>query len=145
MLFWGESNPAAANELGADIIKSLHRAPDPLSSAFFSAANIARIQGDLRTIILHKTGFTIGNQSNESLVTIMRAMYALHATQNSSVDAEVRRLNAIVLAEIAPMVGTGISQYLGYLHDASTLAVPMERPQNMSIKGRNTMGLFRPL
>jgi len=135
----GEVDPADG------VLKSLHQARTPLTEAFFGAQNIATIQGDLRTIIFNKTGYIIGTQSSTDLVTIMRGLFVLHANQGEDPDTERRRLNAIVLSEVTPMVGTGISQYLGYVRDASTMATPLERPKNLSIKGRNTLELFRPI
>jgi Family of unknown function (DUF5761) len=132
-----------ANELGRELMASLHQCENPLSRAFFSAQNIATIQASLKKVIRGKTGYEIGNQSDEQLGIVMRAAYVLHAEHRQPVDQEVPRLNRIVLSDIAPMVATGISQYLGYVKDASRLPTPMERSKNMSIKGRNTFELFR--
>jgi hypothetical protein len=134
------------NDLSNSIIASLHQCDSPLARAFFSPTNMDLIQTNLRTVIREKTGYVISRQSDEDLALIMRAMYAVHSQHgDQDVAREVRRLNAIVLSECAPMVGTGISQHFGYLRDASTLPVPLDRAQNISIKGRNTFSLFQKI
>lgn len=133
-----------ANELGPELLRSVHQCDNDLARAFFSSSNIATIQRDLKKIIFRKTGYTIGKQSDEQIGIVMRAMYVLHARHGTlNVPSEVQRLNAIVLSELVPQVGTGISQYLGYVRDASRLPAPMDRAKNMSIKGRNTLELFK--
>jgi hypothetical protein len=69
----------------------------------------------------------------------------MYADQGNPIDAEVRRLNAIVLSQLAPMVGTGIAAYLGYIRDSTQMHVPHERPKNMSQRGSKTTELFRGL
>lgn len=133
------------NDLGDALLASMHQCDSPLGGAFFSPSNIEEIQRNLRIIIRQKTGYLIDKQSVEHLAIVMRAMYAMHARHGGDVDVERRRLNAIVLSEVAPIVGSNISQYLGYLKDASEMAVPLERSKNLSIKGQNTFSLFRGL
>lgn len=137
-----ERNPEQ-NDLRESMLASVHQCESPLASAFFSASNINIIQDTLRVIIKEKTGYAIGRQSDEQVAIVMRGMYALYANHGNHVDAELKRLNAIVLAQLTPMVGTGISQYLGYVRDASQMHTPLDRPKNMSIKGNNTFELFR--
>ena len=131
------------NDLSGSLIASMQQCSSPLADAFFSPTNVDRIQTNLRTVSREKTGYVIDRQSDEDLVIIMRAMYATHAQHGGDLQRELMRLNAIVLSEIAPMVGTGISQHIGYLRDASSLPAPLERAKNISIKGRNTFSLFQ--
>lgn len=135
--------PPTQNDLRDSVLSSIHQCASPLSNAFFSAVNIERIQTQLRIVVREKTGHVIDRQSDEQIVIVMRAMYVLYAYHGQDVEPEVRRLNAIVLSQLAPMVGTGVSQYFGYLRDASQMATPMERPKNMSVKGQNTFELFK--
>lgn len=131
-------------DLRESVRASLQACNTPLLESFFSSYNIERIQTQLRIIVREKTGYTIDRQDQNQLVIIMRAMYNLYGNPNAqNIDGETRRLNAYVLAEVVPMVGTGLSQYLGYLRDASQMHVPLERPKNMSIKGHNTFELFK--
>lgn len=133
-------------EFAPSLLQSLHEAPSPLGTAFFSAQNLTEIQNALRSIINQKTGYIIGRQSDDDIIIIMRSIYALRANhERQPVQAEVQRLNSLVLAELVPMVGTGISQYLGYVRDASSIAPPLPRGKNVSIKGSKTAELFRGL
>jgi hypothetical protein len=129
--------------LGPSVLNSLHQCASPLSDAFFSSENLTTIQNTLRTIIKQKTGYIIGRQSDDQLSIVMRAVYVLHADHGRPLEAEIRRLNGYVLAEVTPMVGTGISQYLGYIRDASSIAPPLPRGTNVSIKGSKTSELFK--
>jgi hypothetical protein len=124
-------------------LDSVRQCASPLSDRFFSVRNLAEIQMQLRIIIREKTGYTIAKQSDEELAIVLRNVYVLYADQSANIEAEVRRLNALVLGIVVPMVGTGISQYLGYVRDASQMHVPMERSKNVSQKGRNTFELFK--
>ena len=127
------------------LITSVHQCDTPLAKSFFSAGNISAIQNNLRIVVREKTGYVIGRQSEEQVVIVMRAMYMMYADQGNPIDAEVRRLNAIVLSQLAPMVGTGIAAYLGYIRDSTQMHVPHERPKNMSQRGNKTTELFRGL
>ena len=133
-----------AGNLKESVRASMNACDSPLLDSFFSSANIERIQTQLRVIVREKTGYTVDRQDVNQLVIIMRGMFVMYANPNpQNIDVETRRLNAYVLAEIVPMVGTGLSQYLGYVRDASQMHVPLERPKNMSIKGHNTFELFK--
>lgn len=134
-------------DLAGSIVTSMHQCETPLARAFFSPQNMNVIQNNLRIVVREKTGYTIGRQSDEQVAIIMRGIFTLYAnnTTGNDVDTEVRRLNAIVLSQLAPMVGTGIAAYLGYLRDSTQMYVPMDRPRNMSMKGSKTVELFKGL
>lgn len=126
-------------------VGSLGQCASPLTTAFFSRENMNSVQVQLRDRVRCKTGYTIGRQSDESLVIIMRAIFALH-TQNvlrtEDVAQEVARINELVLAEIVPMAAGNLAQYLGYLRDASQTYAPMPRGINTSRRGTDTFSLF---
>ena len=130
-------------DLASSIVTSMHQCDTPLSRHFFSASNMSVIQNNLRIIVREKTGYTIGKQSEEQVALVMRGVFTLYANSGAPVEHEVRRLNALVLSQLAPMVGTGIAAYLGYVRDASQMHVPLERPKNMSQKGSKTTELFK--
>lgn len=138
---------ANAKDISPAVAGSMGQCASPLSTAFFSQENINNIQIALKNRVRCKTGMTIDRQSEESLVIIMRAMYALHAqhprqTSGSAIDTEVSRLNEIVLAEIVPMATSNLAAYLGYLRDASTLPDPLPRGTNTSRRGTDVFSLF---
>ena len=129
--------------LADSLITSVHQCDTPLSKVFFSASNMNTIQTNLRIVVREKTGYLIGRQSDEQVAIVMRGMYILYADPGNEIDTEVRRLNAIVLSQLAPMVGTGIAAYIGYMRDSTQMHVPHERPKNMSQRGSKTTELFK--
>lgn len=136
------------NELGPQLLASVYHCEDnnELGMQFFSPTNIAKVQAGLRETILSNTSYLIGRQSDEGIGIVMRSVYVDHARHGApSLPQELQRLNAIVLSILVPMVATNIAQYVGYLRDASQLPQVLKRPENMSVKGTNTMQLFRGL
>ena len=119
-------------------------AEDPVNRAFFSQQNVDAIQRSLRDTIKRQTGYVIDRQSDDQLLIVMRYVYLLES-RNTGGGAEVTRLNALVVKEVAPQVASGVLQYLAYLRDASRLPTPIPRAQATSIKGTTTADLFRPV
>ena len=137
----------AANLVPA-IVGSMGQCDSPLARAFFGLENMTTIQIELRNRIRCKTGYSIDAQSTESLIVIMRAMYALHA-QNSpfaqDIPQELKRLNELVMAEIVPLVASNLAAYQGYVRDASQLPAPLGRGVNTSRRGTDVFSLFQGL
>ncbi len=129
--------PAAINSIG--------QCASPLATSFFSKENLNNLQIALRDRVRCKTGYTIARQSDDTMLIIMRAIYALHA-QNpltpKEVATEVQRINELVLADIVPMAAGNLASYLGYLRDASALPTPIIRGVNTSRKGTDVFSLF---
>ena len=117
-----------------------------LSFRFFGMANVDEIQRKLCNVIWRETGYTVDRQSDDAILAAMRHVYVRDA-RNTGMDVgrELSRLNNIVLAEITPLVMSGLVQHLAYLRDASRLPQPLPRPQQTSIKGSKSTELFRPL
>lgn len=126
------------------MVRSTHLQANALSAAFFSNENVERLQRGIQAAIKARTGYRIDRQSDEQLLIVMRYVY-MQSARNTGGDAEVRRLNDLVLREVVPQVGAGLAQYLGYLRDASTLPTPIARGQATSIKGTKTTQLFTGL
>lgn len=119
-------------------------AADDINTQFFGQANVDAIQAQLRDVIKKRLGYVIDRQPDDQLLIIMRYVY-MNEARNDGGRAEVRRLNDLVLKEIAPMVASGVMQYLAYIRDASRLPTPIPRAQATSIKGTNTAELFKGL
>lgn len=129
----------------ADVARAATRqAPTPLHEAFFGRANMDRIKLALRDSIRDQLGYVIDwrSQSDQDLQVVMRYVYVQHGA-NAGGAAEVRRLNALVLAEIVPGVASGVLQHLAYLRDASRLPAPLDRGVASSVKGTTTTELFK--
>jgi len=48
---------------------------------------------------------------------------------------QVTLMNSIVVKTAVGQIGTGVSQYIGYIRDISTPLVPEPRPINTSLSG----------
>lgn len=138
----------ARDRAGEAAETSLHRAthlrPTPTSRMFFAADNVERLQTKLRDVIRRRTGHVIDRQSDEELQVVMRYVFVQNGRHEGGI-AEVRRLNELVLAEVVPIVGAGLAQYLTYMRDISNQPTPIPRGQATSIKGTKTVEVFRGL
>jgi hypothetical protein len=114
--------------------RSTHQQPTAVSQRFFGRQNVDLLQRRLRDEVRKRTGYEIDRQSDEQLLIVMRYVF-MQSGRNAGGEAEVRRLNELVLRETVPQVGSGLAQYLGYLRDASTLPTPIPRGQATSVKG----------
>lgn len=114
-----------------------------LVGAFFSERNIASLQTRLREAIKANLGVVISRQSDQEMVQVMRAMYSMRGNPRpQSIEAEVERLNGIVLAWVVPHVTTNVRAHYGYLRDISRPYQLLERPTYASLKGEQTVQLF---
>ena len=140
-------NVAFAEDLAERMAKSLYMNPTPLIRAFFSRGNLDAVQSALATKVYGLTGFKIARQSDDSVLTVMRAIFADHANhQAKNVQAEVLRLDNGSVAAMLDGVISNITAHLAYLRDASRMRTPMERGAATSTKGlHTTLPLFRPI
>jgi hypothetical protein len=102
-----------------------------LSNAFFSQDNIQIIQNGIRAGVFKKSNgqYTVAPQDCDSLKTIMRSVFLQHsANQNRNIPGQINALNQIVLDYCIYEVYSEAKSYMKYLHDVSTLAVPMATP-----------------
>lgn len=133
-------------EVVDNVLRSIHQAPNPLNTAFFSRANVDAIQRDIQASVQAKSGYKIDRQSDEQLLIIMRSIYVNNADAGTAEPRQhLRYLNSLVVAECLPIVASNLKQYLFYLRDASRLPEPLERAKHTSMKGSNVTELFRGL
>lgn len=109
----------------------------PLSRAFFSIQNQQILQNGIRAGVYKnsKGSYVVSQQSDTQLKMIMRALFLENSTNTQThMTEEITRLNDIVIKYCIPRVVSEAKAYLGYLKDASTLAVPMRTPIHQSTK-----------
>jgi hypothetical protein len=97
----------------------------PLSKAYFSKENIQIIQNGIRAGVYKKSNkqYTVAAQDCDTLKIIMRSVFLQHAAnQPHNISGQIEELNKIVMK---------------YLHDVSTLAVPMATPVVESQRDKN--------
>ena len=54
---------------------------------------------------------------------------------NSNVQEQVRYMNGIVIKTAVGQIQTGVSQYMGYIHDIAEPAKPIDRPVSTTTYG----------
>jgi hypothetical protein len=116
-----------------DAITGLHET-NVLASAYFSQENVQILQNGLRAGVYDMSNrkIVIPPQNVDNLKVIMRSIYlqyAKHPKETSGVTEEVARLNQYVLDYAVKAVYNEAQGYMNYCRDQSTLAMPMERPQ----------------
>lgn len=104
----------------------------PLSVAFFCAKNIEILQNGIRKGVYDMSNgqYLVSNQSDDVLKVIMRSTYLQFAKHNPnvSIPQQIGQLNKLVLDYTVRQVYGETQGYLKYLHDVSTLAVPIAHP-----------------
>jgi len=102
-----------------------------LSIAYFSKQNIQIIQNAIRVGVydMSKKQYLIGSQSEDTLKIIMRSVFLQNsANMQSHITKQIEAINKIVVEYCAKQIYGEAQGYLTYLHDASTLVVPLQRP-----------------
>lgn len=68
----------------------------------------------------------------------MRMVYINNSyDQMGNIPAQVKLMNNLVIETAMNQIGTGISQYIGYMKDISTPLVPEPRPIQTSYYGEH--------
>ncbi len=103
----------------------------PLSLAYFSKENIQIIQNGIRAGVYHKSNgqYVIGSQDCDALKIIMRGIFLQYSSNlPTNITGQIKELNKMVLDFSIPSVFGETQGYIKYLHDASTLVVPLAQP-----------------
>ena len=102
-----------------------------LSKAYFSKENIQIVQNGIRSGVYEKSNgqYLVAPQDCDTLKIIMRSVYLQHAAnQSTNIPGQIEQLNQIVLDYCIYHVFSEAQSYMKYLHDVSTLAVPISTP-----------------
>ena len=123
--------------------------PNAIAIQYFSAKNLDLLQNNLRHMVWKRTGHLIDEQDENVIKVTMKTMYMQYGLNpklpreprkaQQIIDAEIKRLNVMVLQDIVPQTISGVEQYLGYLRDASQNPVPIEQPKNLSVTGTRSL------
>lgn len=111
-----------------------------LSNAYFSKENIQIIQNGIRAGVYEKSNhqYIVNEQDCNALKTIMRSVFLQHsANQPTNIPQQIAELNKIVLDYCIFHVYSEAQSYMKYLHDVSTLAVPLSLPILETQKDKN--------
>lgn len=102
-----------------------------LSKAYFSKENIQILQNGIRSGVYEKSNgqYLVAPQDCDTLKIIMRSVYLQHcANQPTNISGQIEQLNQIVLDYCIYHVFSEAQSYMKYLHDVSSLSVPISHP-----------------
>ena len=117
-------------------INSLKQCPTPLNTLFFSEFNMNLLQRGIRQSFRDQTGVAIDYQNPSDLYSIMRVVFINNSGDpNANVQEQVKYMNGIVIKTAVGQIQTGVSQYMGYVHDVDKLSVPIDRPVSTTTYG----------
>jgi hypothetical protein len=102
-----------------------------LSDLFFSKENIELLNNNIRKGVYDKSNglYLIGQQSQEELKIIMRAVYlqnSLNLFDNYTL--QIQALNKIIIDYCVAQIFGEVKSYIKYTQDVSSLAMPISRP-----------------
>jgi hypothetical protein len=108
---------------------------NPVADVFFSDTNIGALHDAIRYRVWIETNkeHVIGQQSREQLLFVMRSIFLTESRnipgEKDAILLQIRELNGHVLNYCVPQIVSELKMYKQYIHDSSTLPVPMERAQ----------------
>lgn len=113
-----------------------------LSLAYFSEVNTDYLQKRIQNEFYRLTGIVIQKQRVSDLLMLMRYVFVARSVHQEAHHAQqLAELNQHVVDTALPQIATSVEQYYGYIRDASTMAVPLERPTATTIKGETPLVL----
>jgi len=123
------------------ILRTVQQSESPLAVTFFSEMNMNVIQRSIRQRFKDQTGISIDYQNPADLKVLMRAAYINNSVDpwTMGVGQQVKTMNEAVISTAIGQIGTGVSQYIGYIRDISTPFQPNKLPVSTSTRG-NSMG-----
>ncbi len=118
-------------------LDSLKQVETPLNTLFFSEFNQNLLQRGIRQAFKNKTGIAIDRQNPDDLYTMMRVVFINNAGDHyAHVNEQVKSMNTRVIEAALGQIQTGVSQYMAYVQDIDTIAVPLDQPMNTSTVGK---------
>jgi hypothetical protein len=117
-------------------LNSIKQTPTPLNTLYFSDFNVNLLQRAIRQTFKNDTGVSIDYQNPDDLYSIMRVVFINNAgNHNEAIHEQVKFMNSIVIKTALGQIQSGVAQFMGYMRDIDTMAVPPEPPANTSTYG----------
>ena len=117
-------------------LNSISQCATPLNKLFFSAFNVNLVQRGIRESFKNKTGVKIDYQNEDDVYGIMRVVFINNAGSHyEGINEQVKRMNTIAINTAVSQIQTGVSQYMGYVHDIDKGLDPINRPVSTSTYG----------
>ena len=118
-------------------LDSLKQCETPLNTLFFSEFNQNLLQRGIRQAFKNKTGIAIDRQNPDDLYSIMRVVFINNAGDHyARINEQVQFMNTRVIDTAVKQIQTGVSQYMAYVQDIDTIAIPLDQPMNTSTVGK---------
>jgi len=117
-------------------LNSLKQCETPLNTLFFSPFNVNLVQRAIRQDFKNRTGISIDYQNEDDLFAIMRVVFINNSgDHHARVNEQVKMMNTMVIKTAVSQIQSGVSQYMGYVHDMDRGLEPIDRPENTSTFG----------
>jgi len=117
-------------------LNSLKQCETPLNTLYFSSFNVNLLQRAIRQDFKNKTGVSIDYQNEDDLYGIMRVVFINNSGDHfTRVNEQVKMMNTQVIKTAVSQIQSGVSQYMGYVHDMDRGLEPIDRPVNTSTYG----------
>lgn len=117
-------------------LNTINQTPTPLNTLFFSEFNTNLLQRAIRQKFKNDTGVAIDYQNNNDLFSLMRVVFINNAGNHSvAVNEQVKYMNSVVIKTALGQIQSGVAQFMGYVRDINTMAVPPVAPANTSTYG----------
>ena len=118
-------------------LDSLKQTETPLNTLFFSKFNQDLLQRGIRQVFKNKSGIVIDRQNSDDLYSMMRVVFINNAGDHHvRINEQVRFMNSRVIDAAVSQIQTGVAQYMSYVQDIDTIAVPLAQPINTSTVGK---------
>jgi hypothetical protein len=118
-------------------LDSMKQCETPLNTLFFSDFNQNLLQRGIRQAFKNRTGISIDRQNPDDLYGIMRVVFINNSgDHHSRVREQVKMMNERVIEMAIGQIQTGVSQYMAYVKDIDTTAIPLDQPMNTSTYGK---------
>lgn len=131
-----EQDGVPLTEIRTSMGSSMHMSSTPLSDVFFRQDNINRVQKMLRESFKNETGIAIDRQNPKDVLAFMRYIYINNSfNPYGNLESQIKDMNRKSVEKMLPQIREGVSAYIFYLRDASTLSQPNEKPVSTSTRG----------
>lgn len=127
------------DDVAMAVIRSVGQPATPLNTAFFSKDNVTALQMALIDRIRQSLGLVLDRQSDWEMMLMMRQVY-LDSADNwpTDVNAEVSRLNSMVLQLAAQAVSTNVTQYMAYSTDVNVPIAALTPAESLTMAPLDT-------
>jgi len=119
------------------------RQEDILGKVFFHPRNVKIIQSQLQKQVYIASGkqWIIEEQDETDVYVVMRSIFLSYARHDPNIEIrdQIKELNNLTVDSIVPGIISEIRANLGYLEKIFTPLQVMDRPQNVSVAGKQSI------